>query len=564
MVRRVGALFIVLMICGLIVVHELGHFLVARAMGVHVTEFAVGVGPRVLAWKGRARHPDLPPTDYVLALLPFGGYVKMLGYDPGDEVPPGVEAVSFAHKAVWRRFLIMVAGPAFNLILPFFLFFVVGLAEGRLEGSVVGTADPDWPAWKAGIRPGDRIVAIDGEPVSYWWQLREHFGGRAGEAVPVTIERMGERRVIPVTPVAALDNVVPGVVAYHRGRIGVEPRFSRPLVGVTPGSVAAAAGISDWDRVVAVDGKPVRTLEEALEAVGRDPARPVSLGLLGWEAAPTEASSAEGPGPGAATGALRVSLARPRVVTLAPADGARGLFSAECLVFDVVPGSPAAALGLRRGDRLLEVGAQPCVAWSFAARSLHAQRTEPVRLVWQRDGQRREGTLSHAAVAWPTARDQGAERLIHGIVVLQERLPPELVDNEAPLAFALHRMAAGTFDAIGGTVAMLGGLLSGRVAVKDGLGGPVLIGQLAAEAGEAGWDKFLALMAGISVSLGIINLLPIPLLDGGQILFLAIEGVRRRPVSVRIRMIATYLGLAFIVALMVIVLRNDIARVWGG
>ncbi len=538
------------MICGLIVVHELGHFLVARAMGVHVTEFAVGVGPRILTWRGKAAHPDLPPTEYVLALLPFGGYVKMLGYDPGDEVPPGVEAVSFAHKAVWRRFLIMVAGPAFNLILPFFLFFAVGLGEGRLESSVVGTADPDWPAWKAGIRPGDRIVAIDGEPVAYWWQLRDRIGGRAGEAVPVTVERAGERREVAVTPVSSLDNVLPGVLEYRRGRMGVEARATRPLVGVEVGSVAAEAGIASWDRLLAVGDVPVRSIEEALAAVARAPESPVSLTLLGWTPTPL--------------GGLRASLASPRVVTLPPAPGTRGLFSAECLVFEVMPDSPAARLGLAKGDRVLTVGDKPCVAWSFAARHLHTHRTEVVPLTWRRGGETRSGALSHATIPWPTARDQGAERPVHGITVLHERLPPELVDNEDALAYAVHRMFQGTFDAIGGTVAMLGGLLTGRVAVKDGLGGPVLIGQLAAEAGEAGWDKFFALMAGISVSLGVINLLPIPLLDGGQILFLAIEGVRRRPVSVRVRMIATYLGLAFIVALMVIVLRNDIARVWGG
>lgn len=546
-----GVIFIVLMIGGLIAIHELGHFLLARWMGVHVTEFAIGVGPRIFAWKGRQKRPDLPPTEYVLGLLPFGGYVKMLGYDPSESVEPALASVSFPHKAVWRRFLIMAAGPAFNLILPFILFFIVGLGQGQLLGNGVGAVDPDWPAWQAGLRPGDRIVAIDGAPIQYFWQVQTALEDRANEPVPLTYERLGERHDVVVTPVTSVDKVVPGVIESSKGRIGVGPTQALPLIGVASGSIAQQAGLTDWDRIVAVDGQRMDVLPLALAAIERGADRPVELKVLSFD-------------PRTMHG-LQVGVAKAKTVTLPPSPESpdRGIFSAECLVHDVITGSPAAVLGLRKGDRITQLDDRQCVSWRFAALYLDTHREDTVKLRWLRDGAPMSGGLTHAKMKWPNDLDQTAERLVHGIKVQRLEQEPELVDNDDRFGYAVHRMVRGTFDAIGGTVAMLGALFTGQVSVKDGLGGPVMIGQLAAKAGEAGWDKFLALMAGISVSLGLINLLPIPLLDGGQILFLAIEGIRRKPVSVRVRMIATYLGLAFIIVLMVIVLRNDIARVWG-
>lgn len=551
-VPPVEYLFIVLMIGGLILVHELGHFLVARWMGVHVVEFAIGVGPRVFAWKGKKTHDDLPPTEYVLGLLPFGGYVKMLGYDPSEDAPDTNHALAFPNKAVWRRFLIMVAGPAFNLILPFFLFFFVGLSQSQLVGSTVGSVDPDWPAWQAGLRPGDRIVGLDGEKVDYFWQLQSALEGRAGEAVPVTFERLGEIHSVVVTPVTSVNNIVPGVLEQSKGRIGVGPTFPLPLVGVKEGSIAALAGITNWDRIVAVNGVRMEVLHLALAAIERDAGKPVELKLLSYNPLRMEG--------------LQLAVAKPKSVTLPASSEAplRGLFSAECLVHEVLPGSPAEVLGIKPGDRIVQLDDRQCASWRFASMYLHTNREKAVKLTWVRGTETLAGMLTHAKLVWPNQFDQGAERLVHGIRVQHEEQDTALVANEDRLGYASYRMFQSTRDAIFGTVAMLGGLFSGKVSVKDGLGGPLMIGQLAAEAGKAGWDKFFALMAGISVSLGLINLLPIPLLDGGQILFLAIEGVRRKPVSVRIRMIATYLGLAFIIVLMVIVLRNDISRIWGG
>ncbi len=548
-----GVLYIVLMIGPLILIHELGHYMVARWMKVHVVEFSIGIGPKIFGWKGKSRHPTLPPTQYVLALLPFGGFVKMLGFDPNDPVPEGAEAVSFGRRPVWRRFLIMIAGPAMNLVLPFFLFFIVGLAEGTLRGTTIGSVEPDSPAEQGKLLPGDTIIGIGGEPIRYWWQLSGALSDHGDADVDIEVLRLGKSEHFKVRPKIVEEEIVPKVLTRTTARIGVMSSYERAMVGVIPGSAAAQAGIRSWDRIVAVGDQPVDYLYRLFGLLEQKPNEPVEVKVLAYESVP-------GAGP------VGIALAVPRTVVLpaSPGEPRRGLYSGQCVVHKVIPGSPAALLGLVPGDRILKVDDRACRTWAFTATYLHQHREAVVQLTWQHGDVVQTKPLVQREVEWPTVIDRTAKTWIHGIQVQQDEADPEPIANEDRLTFALYRMTTGTFDAIAGTLATLGGLFTGRVSVHDGLGSAPLIAHLAVQAGNAGWDKFLALMAGISVSLGLINLLPIPVLDGGQILFLAIEGVRRRPVSLRTRMIATYMGLAFIVVLMIIKFRDDIAHIWGG
>ncbi|MFT7578914.1 MAG: regulator of sigma E protease, partial [Myxococcota bacterium] len=163
-----AALYIVLMIGGLIFFHELGHYVLARLMGVHVVEFSIGFGPKLFTIRGKKRHPALPPTEFVIGALPIGGYVRMLGAEPGEDIADDIRDVALNFKPVWRRFLIAAAGPAFNLILPFIIFFIFGLLTTEKLPSVIGDVSPGTPAFDAGLRAGDRITGIDGEEVAYW------------------------------------------------------------------------------------------------------------------------------------------------------------------------------------------------------------------------------------------------------------------------------------------------------------------------------------------------------------------------------------------------------------
>jgi regulator of sigma E protease len=555
------------MIGGLILVHEFGHYIVARWMGVHVVEFAIGVGPKIWVKKGKQTRPDLPPTEYTIGALPFGGFVKMLGTDPHEVVAPEIEAVSFNARPVWRRFLVMIAGPAFNILLALVIYFCMGLFESKLPSSRVGVVDSNGAAWKAGLRPGDEIIAIDGDEVAYFWQVQDQVSAKYAEVEDPTT---GESKVVgrPIeltwrhhgqvvtktfdTDGVAIDRVpnLPGVLVTKRGQLGVTSDHVLPIMGVEEGSLAHKAGLRTWDRIIAVDGERVDQLSVALDRVGKRADKSVEVTALTY---------VEAVAPPMALGLAQVKKV---VIEPSPGAGDRGLFSGECVVSRVVPGSPAEKVGVRRGDRIVRFAESECASWDFFNQRIRQAGPVGGVLVWKRGTETLQGTLSVAKFAWPHELSKEHTIGVHGIEVLAERASMEFVENESRLAYAWYNMSKGIGDAMGQTLSILGGLFSGRVAIKDGLGGPVLMGQLASKTTEYGWGYFFALMAGFSVSLGLLNLLPIPILDGGQILFLAIEGIRRKPVSLRVRMIATYSGLAFVIVLMIVVFRYDLERCW--
>lgn len=550
-----SVLYIILMIGGLIFVHEFGHYLAARRLGVHVVEFSIGFGPRLWTIKGKQRDPALPPTEYVIAALPIGGYVRMLGADPTEEVPEEVHAWALNFKPVWRRLIISLAGPAFNLLLPFIVFFFVGLATDATLPSVAGTVDPGHPAWAAGIRPGDRITEVAGEPVRYFVEeMAPVIEDHPDQEIDIAWDHLGEIKRSKITPRARVQELVPGssVMARTVGKIGVGATFVEPIIAVTPGSPAEDAGLRTWDRIVTVDGVAEPYLTRALQRIEAAADRPVELGVVHYR---PEVS-----------GNLALGLGAVDEITLPPAAGAadRGVFSAECVVARTMPGSPADKAGVRPMDRILAVDGNPCDSWLFTGDYLSRKKVgEDFTLTIDRGGEPVELTLAKVEVPWPRDLQPDFKRAIHGIETRYATSDPAPIPIDNRFGYAINYMLSRTGQALRSTVGILGGLFTGKVSVKQGLGGPVLIAQITARAASNGLEDFFKLMAVLSVSLGLINLLPIPVLDGGTIMFLAIEGIRRKPVSMRLRMIATYVGLAFIVILMVIVLRNDLNRCTG-
>lgn len=341
----------------LIFVHEFGHFIVARLCGVGVEKFSLGFGPRVLG-------KTVGITDYRLSAIPLGGYVKMVGDEPGSDIDPEIEHLAFINKPLWQRSLIVAAGPVFNLLLAVVIFLGIFLISGIpvIEPSV-GQVAEDSPAQAAGLEPGDIIATIEGTPVESWEQMAALIGSSDGQTLTITIQRGHDLHTVNITP----------EIRVNKNIFGED--IQRHVIGVT------ASGAS---------------------------------------------------------------------------------FTKELNIFE-----------------------------------------------------------------------------------------------------ALKTSFIQTYNIMYLTVVSVVKMIQGTVSAKN-IGGPIMIAEMAGQQAQAGAGSFVFFIALLSINLAILNFLPIPVLDGGHLLFFLIEAVIRRPVNIRVREIAQQTGVFILVMLMILVFYNDITRIISG
>jgi len=546
---------IVLLLGGLIFVHELGHFLAAKALGVKVLKFSIGFGPKLfgLRWHG---------TEYLVSILPLGGYVKMAGDDPGEEVPPEDRGKGFLEQRPWKRFAIAFAGPGANLAFPVIIYFALALAQNgsSVPGPTLGTISPGSPAEKAGLRSGDRVTRVglpDGRelPVRYFADLRQAVGPRPGDRLEFTVERGGERLVVPVVPAAEKD--VTPLETTVRGVIGVTPAF--PPAVVAPTAPGAAGPLRPFDLVVEAAGRPVRHMGELARILDASGCAPVDVQVL--RERPVDVAG------------VAVSSYEPVRLSAVPtcAGGQRTLAAADpsvsTFVAEVAPGSPAAQAGLVRGDRITAVNGRPVqsfrelnqlapefLAGKAVRLDLAGGRT--AELVPAEEEYRDELTREpKRRVTLGFFPDQRA--LVQGKALLAEDATLSIGAGEALSSAVGHLVEVVRLTALG-----IARIVSGEISFKT-VGGPIMLFSIAAQAAQEGWESFLFKMALISDNLGLMNLLPIPVLDGGHIAATAVEAVTRRPLSLRAREVANLVGILLLVFLMIFVFKNDIVRLMG-
>jgi regulator of sigma E protease len=546
----------VLLLGGLIFVHELGHFITAKALGVKVLKFSIGFGPKLLG----VRRGE---TEYLLSLLPLGGYVKMAGDDPSEAPDPADRGRGFLEQSPSRRFAIAAAGPAANLLFPVLIYLALGLAQnGSLTpGPTVGSVSPGSPAEAAGLRPGDRIVAVrtpDGQerPVRWFGDLRRIVSPHPGEALAFTVERGGARRSLSIVPAAEQEsNPIETTV---RGVIGVTPAYT-PAV-VAPVRRGAAGPVEPFDLVARVGEAKVAhsgDLSRALEAARCAPVemevireRPVDL--------PGAALSSYAPlvlkdVPTCLGGAPSLALADPGISTFVAA---------------VAPGSPAARAGLARGDAIAAANGKPVRSFRDVNAVLGASVKvgEPLALSLA-DGRtvtlvpEEQSHLDEMTGEKKTRPFLGFEPDQRGLVLGSSLLAEQVILRMGFLEVAGsavgHLVEVVRLTALG-----IARIVDGTISFKT-VGGPIMLFRIAAQAVEEGLESFLFKMALISVNLGLMNLLPIPVLDGGHLAACLVEGLTRRPLSLRAREIANLVGILLLVLLMIVVFKNDIVRLMG-
>jgi len=431
----------------LIFVHELGHFLFAKLVNVKVLKFSLGFGPRIFGKK-------YGETEYLLSAVPLGGYVKMLGEEQGDEISDEEKTRAFNFQSVWKRILIVLSGPVFNILFAALVFALIAVAGVPVPYPDIGKVSENSPAAKAGLMTGDRVTAINSVSVRSWDEIESAISKNQGRALLFSVKR-GERMVdLQVIPEKKSEKDIFGE-QKDIWDIGISPLLHPDIGEVTKGSPADKAGIQRGDRVVRIEGSSVETWEDMTSLIYNNP-------------------------------------------------GKRMRFR------------------IKRGGGFLDLTITP-----------------------------EKSTLT----------GPGGEKKEVGLIGVRP-LGNDFIKRFGP-ADAMRFGIMKTWDISVLTVVSLVKLIQ-RIIPAETIGGPILIFQMAGQQAAHGLLSFFTFMAVISINLGILNFLPIPILDGGHILFLGIEAVRRKPLSEKVMVVAQRVGLALIITLMVFAFYNDIMRLITG
>ena len=540
--------------------HELGHFLVAKALGVAVAEVCIGFGPKLL----RVR---IGETEYALALVPAGGFVTFVEASSDGPLPPRLERRAFDRQPIWTRALVVVAGPAMNLAIPVLLFAVFFMREDRFHPAEVGRA-PSTGRAHGVLLAGDTIRRVNGSDVGHFADVQAIVAKHPEEIVRLSIERDGRELDLDVRAASVRTSSDP--LDEPVGRLGISPRPLASVIGVARlDSPASRAGLRTFDRIVSVGGVRVDRFEELVSKLAQNRGESVSIGYLRGHAPQA------GPEDVAVIASLDAGLAQltphpRRSDAIAPGnaeDRARdvlertGIGAVDRFVAAVAEGSSEWQAGVRVGDFVERVdGVEVTDAESIEdaiARTPDQEHT----IQFAHQGQTREGKFLLREERWTEDGGRVVERYVPRMRLWRPSSAPHWVKNEARLVHGLRRGFRETIHVSGLLVRGLRGLVRGELPLES-IGGPVLLDESAGEAGARGLAFFCWALAVLSIHLGLLNLLPVPILDGGQLVFLALEAVRRKPVATVVRDVASIIGVALLLALTVISVRNDITRRW--
>lgn len=560
----------------LIVVHELGHFLVAKACGVRVLKFSIGFGAPIGLGRFRARW-ERNGTEYVVGWIPLGGFVRMLGEPmPGDDpvamgVPADARPDEFLDaKSVWQKLAVVFAGPAMNLLLPIVCLVGILWVGFPRPAAIIGSVEASSPAEAAGLAVGDRIVGLDGEAVAWWDEVILPLRERTAPGVArIEVERAGERREVdvPLETQKARDRF--GAVV-DTGWIGVSNRRQAALLGVPDAeSEAVRAGLRSGDLVVAVAGTEIEDWEglRAAHAAAVSSARSEGLARVVWEIErPVGIVDAAEPQKAPADADVAPASEKRKLTLPLESDlKTLGLIPATILIGYVAPDKPAARAGLAANDLVLFVDGKPIGSFESFVSLVQTSGGRELDITYSREGKVDHVRLAALEETVPGPYEiEGQEEKVYqiGLGAAVSTLPgaigkQQLRNPVESLPRAVEMAWAMTTDYLEG----LGKLFTGEVGT-DKLAGPIGIARIARKSLDQGWLDYLSMMMVISINLGFLNLLPIPILDGGQAVLYSIEGIKRSPLSVRTREITTSLGFAVIVLLMGRAFWNDLTPFW--
>jgi regulator of sigma E protease len=556
--------YFVILVSSLIFVHELGHFLLAKAFGVKVLTFSLGFGPKVLRLRGRE-------TEYCVGVLPLGGYVKMLEANKSDAVLPEDRHRTFESLPAYKRVLIVLGGPLMNMLFPVLLYFSVFAGDGPFLPPTVGVVLPGHPA-EGKLFPGDRIMAVNGEEIGTFDELKRIVAKSPGK--PISFRVFRDFRHVDVEIVASetlanaflseteqspLDNPDERI-----GTVGIQPSAPAAVIGVIADSPAYRAGLRTFDVITHVAGKRVERYLDLEAELAHNHGETVPVAYL----RPNEV-------PGALGGLAEMAVFEPGVVALTPLPTGQGQGQGQSVLertgielgdmylSQVPQESYLYRMGLRPGDKITRLDEQDVPAWSVFLERIWAERDVAHRIEFlsERDGRLRSGTFQMRREDFSDEHGQTFARYVFGVRHWVPLAAAGWVEHPYPVRYALSKAVEETIDVTHYILIGMRRLVQGRLSL-DTLSGPITIYEVAGEEGRKGTDYFIWVMALISINLGLFNLLPIPALDGGHLLFLAAEALLRRPLPLRVREVAHIVGMTIVISLMAVAFKNDLEKRW--
>lgn len=530
----------------LIFVHELGHFLVARWCGVRVETFSLGFGKKVLSYK-----PG--DTTYCVSIIPLGGYVKMYGDDPTADIPVAERGYSFLHKKVWQRIAIVLAGPLMNLFFAIVLFMAIGRIGEELPAPRLGDVVENTDAAKAGFHTGDKVLKINGEAVQSWLEVQSKIETSASKALNFEVERV-DKTIAHVTATPKFGSNE-NILSTNRevGKIdGFSNESVSAVVGVKADSPAAKAGINTLDLILAVNDQVVNTYAELDQKV-RDLVK-TETGDLAFKVRFVDAEDKP-----ENTRVVKIPAA---VLKTEHPLTTLGVESAEMYILKVKPDSPAAQAGMGSKDRIVSINNEKIENWNDVLNKVKGftPGTAPIHFTVLHDGQEKQMDITPEMTELMSPKGQEEKRYTIGVISGGFKVGPEPVQVQIkdPGKIFVHGFQQ-AYEWTGLMVMSLVRLAQGQVSAKN-IGGVITIGRVASKSFEVGISAFLKTMAIISINLFLLNLLPVPVLDGGHLLFFSLEALRGTPISLKKLEIAQQVGLTLLMMLMAFAFFNDISN----
>ncbi len=523
-------LFSAVILLGILVfIHEAGHFVAAKLMGIRVEIFSLGFGKKIISkqWKD---------TEWRISLIPLGGYVKMTGESPEDaeKISKEEQQYSFSHKKWWQKLIVVFAGPLTNILFAIPIYMVVASYQLKTVAPIVETVQYKSPAEQVGIEPGDTVLSVNNKRVFIWDDIKKSIPKphhKKCDNIPLSIKKdiTGNVKSMKITPEYSTYKDILGDTKEYC-KIGISAEVIPPIVFL----LHPIKGIHSGDTVLAVDNHIVKRFYDIKKYLLQS-AHSITV----------------------------IHNAHHKKIVFTDEEKRRFLSSIYpygMMIKSVEKESIAEKTGIKKGDVIVSVDDIP-IYDPYEFMRYFTQGNKKQRVVSLiRNGKKQDITIPVRFEQKDNPYTGGKNKRVKwGASFYFKYVNPQLIHRPDPVTYIVYSGFSNTWEIMKDTLKGIWYMITGKLSAK-GLGGPIMVFDISAKAAERGMKVFLYMMGVISINLGLINLFPIPVLDGGHILIFSIEGIRRKPLSQKVKEKMMTAGFIFLMMLMLFAVTNDIMR----